>query len=384
MRQNSREVFATLLLASAAVLPTVATAEDLRPEKVTVARLDAATPRIYAVDIAINHIVDGRAYVLNPETLEMIGLIGTGFAGQFYVPKGRDEVYVATSYYPKLTRGDRSDWLEVYDTQTLELKKEIRIVSRRAQALNYRPLMQASTDGRFMFVQNATPATSVTVVDMKAGKQSGEVPNPGCYGIYPAAAKPNVFSTLCGDGTMRSFTLDAKGSKASAKASAKFFDADKDALFLHAEQDGDTLWFVSFQGVVHKVSIAGETATVEDSFALAKDVEGDWRPGGYQPMALDAKAGMLYVLMHKGGAEGSHKNPAEEIWAIDLKAKKVAGRSPTQPATTLAILPGAKPALFGVNPIDAAVIRYDIEAGGAVKETKTAKVGEAVIQLEGK
>lgn len=383
MRQQSRVFFAMTLVAASAAYAGGAAAQDLKPETVSVAKLDPATPRLYAVDIAINHIVDGRAYVLNPETLEMMGLVGTGFAGQFYVPRTRDAVYVATTYYPKLTRGDRSDYLEVYDTATLELKKDIKIATKRAQALNYRPLMQGSSDGRFVYVQNATPATSITVVDVKAGKQTAEVPNPGCYGIYPSATNPARFATLCGDGTMGTYTLDGAGKKATRKASAKFFDADKDALFVHAEQDGDSIYLVSFKGSIVKVGIAGDTAAVEDTIDMTKDVEGGWRPGGYQPYALDAKAGVLYVLMHKDGAEGSHKNPAEEIWAYDVKGKKLASRSPTQPVTTLTIMPGAKPALFAVNPIEASVIRYDVAADG-VKEAKVAKVGEAVIQLEAK
>lgn len=383
MRQHSRVLFTTTMVASAFVTFQIA-AQDIKPEKIAIEKLDPAAARIYAVDIAINHIVDGRAYVVNPESLELMGLIGTGFAGLFYAPKGRDEVYVATSYYPKLTRGDRSDWVEVYDTATLSLKKEIRIVSKRAQALNYRPLMQGSADGRLLFVQNATPATSVTVVDLKAGKQTGEVQNAGCYGIYPSASKPLVFSTLCGDGTMGTYVLDGKAAKATRKASAKFFDADADAIFSHAEQDGDTLWFVSYAANIYKVSIAGETAVLEDKIPIAQGVEGDWRPGGYQMHAYDAKTGILYILMHKGGAEGSHKNPGEEIWAFDVKAKKVLARSPTPPATSLTILPGDKPALFTVNPLEATIVRFDVEAGGAVKEAKAAKVGEAVLQLEAK
>ena len=62
---------------------------------------------------------------------------------------------------------------------------------------------------------------------------------------------------------------------------------------------------------------------------MTEGVEGNWRPGGYQTHAFHPKSGVLYVLMHKGGAEGSHKNPAEEIWAYDLRNKKLLSRSPT-------------------------------------------------------
>jgi methylamine dehydrogenase heavy chain len=244
--------------------------------------------------------------------------------------------------------------------------------------------MQGSVDGRFVLIQNVTPATSITVVDVKSGKVTGEVANPGCYGIYPSATAGARFATLCGDGTVRGYTLDKAGRKAEIKASAKVFDADKDALFVHAEPDGTSLLFVSFKGDIYRISVDGDVPTLVETIPMTAGTEGDWRPGGYQPIAFDAKTGILYALMHKGGTEGSHKNPAEEIWAFDVKSKKILARSPSQLATSLTILPGDAPALFAVNPIDVSIIRYEIEPGGGVKEGKVSKVGEAVVQLEAK
>ena len=104
-------------------------------------------------------------------------------------------------------------------SNTLALKSEIPIATTRAQALNYRPLLQGSSDNRWIFAQNATPATSISVVDLKAQKQTAELPNAGCYGIYPAAGNGLRFATMCGDGTFGSYTLKEDGSAAERKAS---------------------------------------------------------------------------------------------------------------------------------------------------------------------
>jgi methylamine dehydrogenase heavy chain len=77
--------------------------------------------------------------------------------------------------------------------------------------------------------------------------------------------------------------------------------------------------------------------------ALAKS---GWRPGGYQPFTLHEKSGTIYVGMHKKGAEGSHKNPADEIWAFDLASGKRIARAPGRGATTLAVSQGDEPRLF--------------------------------------
>jgi methylamine dehydrogenase heavy chain len=371
---------------AAAILaaPLAAQAQQLEQEEVTVETIAAGAHKIYLADIAINHIVDGRLYILNADDLKFLGIVSTGFAGTIYVPHRGGEIWTATTYLSKLTRGDRLDLVEVHDGSTLELKDEIEIPKTRAQALNYRPLMQGSSDDRFVFIQNATPATSITVVDMNAKSATAEISNDGCYGTYPAAGNPLRFSTVCGDGTFGTYTLAADGKSAERKESGKLFDADEDALFIHAERDGDTWLFVSFGGTVYRVNLEGDTAQLVESFPLNKGVEGGWRPGGYQPLAYHPGSGVLFALMHPNGAEGSHKNPAEEIWAFNVREKKLLARSPTKPATSLTVASAGSPTLFAINPLEATVIRFTADAGADFKltETNVEQVGEAVVQVE--
>lgn len=367
--------------ALAALVQPAAAQEVLKPETVTVETIPPGTPKVFVADIAIGHIVDGRLHVLHADTMQYLGLIGTGFAGQVYVPAGKDVVYVSTSYQEKLTRGRRTDWLEVYDSSTLSLKQEIEISTTRAQALNYRPLMQGSVDGRWMFIQNATPATSISVVDLQAAKQTAEVSNAGCYGIFPAAGDGMRFSTMCGDGTFGSYVLAGDGSDAARKASDKIFDADSDALFIHGERVGNDWIFVSFTGNVYVVNIEGDVAHLVDRFSFAAD---GWRPSGYQTHAYHAKSGTLFVLMHPNGAEGSHKNPGEEIWAIDMASKKVVSRSPTSTAFAVNVSQGDQPVVYAIDLVNVKTLRYTSDAanGHALTLAGEGRGGEAPIQLE--
>jgi methylamine dehydrogenase heavy chain len=370
-------------LALTALAAQPATAQDaLAPETVTIEVIPAGTPKLFVADIAISHIVDGRLYVYEANSLKKLGLIGTGFAGQVYVPPTGDVVYVSTSYVEKISRGKRSDFLEIYDSNALTLKAEIPISSNRAQALNYRPLMQGSSDGKWMFIQNATPATSISIVDLGGAKQTAEVPNPGCYGIFPSSKDGGLFATMCGDGTFGSYRINADGSGADRKASAKLFDADEDALFIHGERDGDTWLFLSFGGTIYRVDIEGDTATVVEKIPLAQD---GWRPSGYQTHVYDPASGVLFALMHPKGEEGSHKNPAEEIWAFDVKAKTLLSRSPTTTAFSLTMGRGdGPPVLYAVNLVESKVHRYttDPASGYALTPDGETAAGEAPIQIE--
>jgi methylamine dehydrogenase heavy chain len=380
MRASGLAVSCLALFAFAA--PAALAQEPLKTEEITVESIAPGTNKLFAIDIAISHIVDGKIFVFDAASLKRLGTVGSGFAGFMFVPPAGDNLYVATSYIEKISRGKRTDWLELYDSNSLALKKEIEISPTRAQALNYRPLMQGSHDQRWMFVQNATPATSITVVDVEGGKQTADVPNPGCYGIYPSAKDAKKFVTMCGDGTFGTYLLNDDGSAAERKASEKLFDADQDALFSHGERDGDDWIFVSYGGNIYRVNAEGDAATLVEKIPLGQE---GWRPSGYQTHAYHADSGTLFVLMHPNGAEGSHKNPGEEIWAYDLKNKKLLSRSPTATAFSVTTTQGSGgPVVYAINLVEAKVIRYTADPGDGFKLTATAenKAGEAPLQLE--
>jgi methylamine dehydrogenase heavy chain len=150
--------------------------------------------------------------------------------------------------------------LEVWDAQTLAFKHEVLLPPRRAQTLNYRGLVSVSANGRFVWVQNATPASSITVVDLAEKKVATEIQTPGCWGTLPAAAHPARFGMLCSDGRITTVTLDEQGQEAGRQLSDVLFDPDRDAWFHSAERIGDRYFFLSFQGRITEVDLSGTSA----------------------------------------------------------------------------------------------------------------------------
>jgi methylamine dehydrogenase heavy chain len=319
-------LFAGMLHAAFAELPV-----DVRGT-VTMPRLNRP---VYVGDVAINHLVDGRMHVIDGESGKYMGMIGTGFAGQFTLSPDSNSIYVATTYLSRLQRGERVDVVEVYGSQDLKFSHEILIAPRRAQGLSYKGYLRTSADGKFLYVLNATPAVSISVIDLSARKQVAEVDAAGCWGIYPALSHPRRFSMLCGDGTVATFTLNEQGQlpdQGGRANSDKLFDPDQDALFVSAEQDRDVYWFVSFTGNVVVIDMGGTQASGKARWSLPKSAQKmaqqkmkpslAWRPGGYGPLAIDFKRGRLFVAMHDMGKEGSHKMPAQQIWVMDMATQK--------------------------------------------------------------
>ena len=293
---------------------------ELPAETLTTHSLAQAGPeRVYVGDAAIGHIVDGRVRVFNARDGKLLGMVNAGFVGNFVLSGRSDELYVVTTYLSRGGRGERTDLLEVWDTATLGLKYEVLLPPRRAQALTYRGLVKPSANGRFLMVQNATPATSITVVDLAQRKVASEIATPGCWGIWPAASHGARFSMLCGDGKLVTVTLDDAGQAADRQASEKLFDADADAWFHHAEQVGDRAWFLSFKGQLTELDLSAASARVVRSQALvdAKATPGGWRPGGYQVFTVSPDGRQAVIAMHDHGSEGTHKQPAKKLWVVD-------------------------------------------------------------------
>jgi methylamine dehydrogenase heavy chain len=383
-RFASRRCHAAAIIALA--LPALAPAQPADGvETVEVVRMAPGHPyRLYVADVAIPHIVDGKLHVIDGRTMKTEGMVATALAGNVGYSADKRELYVATTYFTRLNRGDRHDQVDVYDATTLTLKAEIPIPPKHAQALPYRGYVRASSDGRWVFVQNATPATSVSVVDLKAKAFVTEVPTPGCWAIVTVPSAPNRFTTVCGDGSLLTVTLDDAGKVTTQKRADKFFDADRDPIFIHAEYDGDRAHFVSFQGRVHSARLDGEQASFEAPWPLVKgaDLKQGWRPGGYQPLALHAASGRLFVGMHPGGREGSHKDPAREIWVVDMAKKARIARVPGSAAIALAVSRGDKPLLFGIDGMKNELVSWDAAGALKMRREKLAPMGDSSTLIE--
>ncbi len=343
---------------------TLGTAHAALPvEHVTVAQMPPDRGHLlFVLDFSLAHGVDGKVHVIDGDSFRILGEISNGFFGDFLVSADGATLYNATTFFARGDHGAHSDVLEYYDSKTLLPIAEVVLPAKRAQSNGLPALMAESAGGAYVFVQNATPATSVSVVDTKARKVLGEIPNAGCYGIYPSPTTAGRFSSLCGDGSVLTVDFAPDGHETGRHRSAVFFDPDADPLFLPGiAVNANKTAFISFLGNVHVMDLTGEVATQDTPWSILAGVEGSggWRPGGWQLTAYSQSTGMLYVGMHPNGKEGGHKDPAAEVWKIDLGAKKVLARGKSNGAVCLQVSREAKPVLFTESGEDGGLARYD-------------------------
>ncbi|WP_416908464.1 MAG: amine dehydrogenase large subunit [Polymorphobacter sp.] len=276
-------------------------------------------------DFHFNALVDGRVAIIDTQdpVRPLKGLVRAAQMANMLHAPARREIYTAETFYSRLTRGERTDAITIWDTATLQPKGEIVLPGgKRQQSVTYTGTFQFTNNDRWALVANFTPAQSVTVVDLDARTVLGDIDLPGCAHIYPTG--PRGFSSFCSDGSLISIQLDDKGAVAASTIIPDAHDTDSQPLFAMPAMVGTTAWFVSYHGQLMALDLAGPVARrlpAKASTGTAPGGAPEWRPGGWQVIASDT-AGLLYVLMNPAGREGSHKDGGTEVWVIDPVADK--------------------------------------------------------------
>lgn len=362
-----------LLLAGVAGTPALAAPPPPLPEEPipSVARLPDSWPQSWVLvhDFNFGSIVDGRVVVADTASpaQPLKGIVRAAqFANMLFAP-AKHEIYTAETFYSRLTRGERTDAITIWDSTTLQPKGEIVLPGgKRQQSVTYSGLFQFVNGQKWALVANFTPAQSITVVDLDGRKILSEIDLPGCSHIYPTGERG--FTTFCADGSLTSIQLDAAGKVASSKTIPGVQDVDRQAMFQMPAMVGRTAWFVTFHGQLKGFDLSGPVAkplTGTLSVGGADGGQPEWRPGGWQVIAADPK-GLLYVLMSPLGKEGSHKDGGNEVWVVDPASGKRVNRIALQDhSLSIAITHETAPHLIAIRATGAVDV-YDAASGAFV------------------
>lgn len=363
----------TALLAGLAA-PAGAWAQDddtFVPETVTAKEFVDPGPKVF---VNVQNWGGGPSLVrfYNADDLALVGTVNGGAQSHFALSQDGKTVYMISGFYSRLSSGDAEHVLQIFDVDTATLTKEIQLPVKVSQYTDDASLMQLSADEKYLYVQNATPATSVTVVDLELGEVVQEVPSPGCFGIYPTL-EGHAYSTICGDGTFTTMTLSADGKSFESKKSEVVFDPQEDPIYLSFDRAGEDLLFISYKGVVHRLSDTDGIITQVSTTDIAGGIEGDWGTSGYTVVSYNEPNGILFVPMASGRHDGSHYHAAEEIWAYDLVNNKLLYRSPVDGINALITTDDGVPTLYGLSLRDSLVVKYEVDPEAKFAAKKVAE-----------
>ena len=143
-------------------------------------------------DLHFNSLLDGRVAVVDTHSAvhPLKGTLRAAQFANFLLSRRHNEIYTSETFYSRLTRGERTDAITVWDTATLQPKAEIVLPGgKRQQSVPYTGVFQFTNDETWALVANFTPAQSVTVVDLAGRKVLGEIDLPGCTHVHPTGAR---------------------------------------------------------------------------------------------------------------------------------------------------------------------------------------------------
>ena len=244
-------------LAACLCAPAPRVGADVAPEEVgQVARLpDTVSDHwLWVPDRLFRHSI-----LLDGDSGKMLGAVDSGAQITPKAPlwsRTRNEIYNIDTIYSRGHRGERHDYLVIYDSRTLEVKGEVEIPPKAADTGTGIALVGLIDGERFAVVLNQSPGASVSVVDVEARRMVAEIQTAGCAAVFPAG--PARFGMLCGDGTAITVHLKENGELDRIARSVPFFEVVADPITEKGVRDGSTWWFASFGGQLYEVDISGD------------------------------------------------------------------------------------------------------------------------------
>ncbi len=377
MNTRSTACLSGLALAAFAACATAAPASappPLEPETLKVETMPRHAHMAYTLDLS--SMIDARLQVYDLDSKKVLGQRGTGYLPGITQSPDHRFTYVATSYFSRGSTGERTDVLEIHDNHTLQKVGEVVLPNKHGEQATSLFNTTVSADGKFVYVANLTPATSMTVVDVAARKVVNDIDTAACVLTYPSG--PRQVTSLCESGKALTVTLDDAGKEVKREQSERFIDVERDPVFTHAARHGSEYVFVSFGGKVQTADFGASPARFSAPWPLlsAKDEKEGWLPGGMQPFAVHAASHRLFVAMHqgpKGVDAGSHKEGGAEIWVYDLNTHQRLARWPVLkqkllPMLTMSVTQDEQPVVFGSAGIG--LQAFDARTGKSVMATR--------------
>lgn len=290
----------------------------------------------------------GRVVVVDGDAQRVLGTIASGYLPTFIVTSS--QYVLGETYFSRGSRGSRTDFLTYYDATTLAPTGETPLPAGRF-LIGKRFALGSTRNGKFLLSANATPATSVDIIDVASRKRLSEISTPGCTLILPHGAQD--FSSLCANGSFLTVQLKDDGTSHKVRGQP-FFNPDVDPIFddWALSQQTQRAYFVSYHGQIREVSLAGEVPEPQgEPWWLSSERERalGWKPGGWQAIEYHAPSHRLFVLMHRGD-EWTQFTPGSEIWVFDAITHRRLDRIRVKtPAAALAVTRDDSPLLFTLD-----------------------------------
>ena len=310
-----------------------------RRSRATSEKLGAPSPHWFFVyDANFLGYLDSKVYLFDGDTGSMLGMLSTGaFGNAVEFAPDFSAIYVPEMYYSRGTsRRAHRHRRDLRHEGTEGSVGEVVIPPKRATGMPQRAYQGISDDGRFMYVANMTPATSVSVVDVKAREFVAEIEM--CR-LQPGLSEWAIasFASLCGDGTLQVVSARRAGQPRRARRTARSSsipNKDPSPRKRRASATRGSSFRSTATCIRWRSTAARSKSGKPWSLFTDKERADGWKIGGGQFNAVHQKLGRLLRDRSSRADRTVTRMPGKDVWVIRPRdAKRLGSISMVAPVT---------------------------------------------------
>lgn len=337
--------------------------------------------RVYVTDPA-HFAAITQHYVLDGDTAEVLGVMDGGFLPNPVVASDGSFFAQASTVFARIARGERTDYVEVFDARTLEPTVDIELPEDPRFLVGTYPWLTALTpDNSTLLFYQFSPAPAVGMVDLEAGAFGRMINVPDCYHIFPVAEE--TFYMHCRDGSLAKVNFGGEGEP--QIENTEVFHGEEEYVINHpaySTVSGRLVW-PTYTGKIYQINLSAENAEFLpefEAFTEEERAEG-WRPGGWQQVAYHRGQNRIYLLADQRD-EWKHKTPSRFIFVIDAETgERVARLDLDHEIDSINISQDGDPQLYALSAGTQTLHVLDPETGEAFRSIDQLGHGPQIITV---
>ncbi|SHM27065.1 methylamine dehydrogenase large subunit [Paracoccus solventivorans] len=321
------------------------------------------TRRVYVQDPAHFAAVT-QQYVIDGASGRVLGMTDGGFLPHPLAAEDGSFFAQVSSVWSRIARGDREDYVEVFDSETLRPIADIAIPDDAQRFLvgTYQWMNALTPDNKTLLYYQFSPAPAVGVVDLEEQKFDRLLDVPDCYHIFPAS--PTVFYMNCRDGSLA--RVDFAGGETEV-TNTEVFHTEEELLINHPAfslRSGRLVW-PTYTGKIFQMDLTEEGVNFRPPFEALTEAEraDDWRPGGWQQTAYHRPSDRIYLLVDQRD-EWRHKTASRFVVVMNAATgERIDMLELGHEIDSINVSQDAEPLLYGLSSGSRTLHIYDAASG---------------------
>ncbi|MFC3569059.1 methylamine dehydrogenase (amicyanin) large subunit (plasmid) [Paracoccus sp. TOH] len=334
--------------------------------------------RVYVQDPA-HFAAITQQFVIDGSSGEVLGMTDGGFLPQPVVADDGSLFAQASTVFSRIARGTRTDYIEVFDPETLQPTADIELPKDARFLVGTYQWMNALTpDNKSFLFYQFSPAPAVGIVDLENKKFDRMVDVPDCYHIFPAS--PTVFYMNCRDGSLARVDVSEAEPKVS---NSKVFHTEEELLINHpayTTRTGRLVW-PTYTGKIYQMDLTAEEPKFREPIEALTEAEraDGWAPGGWQQVAYHRGSDRIFLLVDQ---RDQHKHKTASRFVVVLNAatgERIGKIEMGHEIDSINVSQDAEPLLYGLSSGSQTLHIYDAASGEELRSVNQLGRGPQIL-----